>query len=78
MKKIIVYSTSTCPHCIQAKKFLDDSGIQYENFDVSVDSSKIDEMVKKSGQMGVPVIDIEGEIVVGFDKTKILKLLETD
>lgn len=76
MKKVIVYSTSTCPHCIQAKKFFDDNRIQYENFDVSVDSSKIDEMVKKSGQMGVPVIDIEGAIIVGFDKTKILKLLE--
>ncbi len=76
MKKVIVYSTSTCPHCIQAKKFFDDNRIQYENFDVSIDSSKIDEMVKKSGQMGVPVIDIEGAIIVGFDKTKILKLLE--
>ena len=76
MRKVIVYSTSTCSHCIQAKKFFDDNNIEYENFDVSVDSLKIDEMVKKSGQMGVPVIDIDGVIIVGFEKNKISELLE--
>lgn len=70
-KSVKVYSTSTCPWCIRAKQYLRDNNVVFEDYDVSVDQEKADEMIKKSGQMGVPVIDIEGEIIVGFDKEKI-------
>ena len=70
-KNVKVYSTSTCPWCIRAKQFLKDNSVVFEDYDVSLDRAKADEMVKKSGQMGVPVLDIEGEIIVGFDKEKI-------
>ena len=76
MKKVKVYSTPTCPYCIRAKQFLKDNHIEFENFDVSADQQKSEEMVKISGQMGVPVLDIEGKIIVGFDKEEIKKALE--
>ena len=66
-----VYSTSTCPWCIRAKQFLKDSNIAFEDIDVSVDQEAAEELVQKSGQMGVPVLDINGQIIVGFDKEKI-------
>jgi glutaredoxin 3 len=71
MKNVQVYSTPTCPYCIKAKKFLEESGVEYEEKDVSSSAEAADEAVKKSGQMGVPVLDIEGEIIVGFDKDAI-------
>jgi len=74
-KNVLVYSTPTCPYCIRAKQFLKENNIQFTNYDVSSDKVKADEMVEKSGQMGVPVIDIEGEIIVGFDKDKIKQTL---
>jgi glutaredoxin-like YruB-family protein len=74
-KNVLVYSTPTCHFCIRAKQFLKDSNITFTNFDVSSDQVKADEMIQKSGQMGVPVIDIEGEIIVGFDKEKIKQVL---
>lgn len=74
-KKVLVYSTPTCPYCIRAKQFLNDNNIQFTGFDVSFDQAKAEEMIKKSGQMGVPVLDIDGEIIVGFDKERINKAL---
>ncbi len=74
-KKVIVYSTSTCPFCTMTKKFLKENNIDFEDFDVSIDQTKVKEMVQKSGQMVVPVIDIDGEIIVGFDKERIRKAL---
>jgi glutaredoxin-like YruB-family protein len=74
-KKVIVYSTPTCPYCIRTKQFLTENNIIFENFDVSADHAKAEEMIEKSGQMGVPVLDIEGEIIVGFDKEKIKEVL---
>ncbi|MBU0503620.1 MAG: glutaredoxin domain-containing protein [Candidatus Omnitrophota bacterium] len=74
-KKITVYSTPTCPYCIRVKQFLKDNNISFEHHDVSVDQEKAEEMIKKSGQMGVPVLDIEGEIIIGFDKERIKELL---
>ena len=74
-KKVTVYSTSTCPYCIRAKQFLKDNNITFQDYDVAVDQEKADEMIKKSGQMGVPVLDIDGEIIVGFDKGKIKESL---
>ncbi len=74
-KKITTYTTQTCPHCISLKEFLTDKGIFFENIDVSSDPIKADEMVKKSNQMGVPVIEIDGEIIIGFDKDAISQKL---
>ena len=71
MKTVKVYSTPTCPWCIRTKQFLKDSNVTFENIDVSTNQSAAEEMIQKSGQMGVPVLDIEGEIIVGFDKEKI-------
>lgn len=70
-----VYSTSTCPYCVTLKAFLEEKNIEFEDIDVSQDKAALDEMVKKSGQLGVPVVDIDGQIVVGFDKEKISELL---
>lgn len=70
-KRVTVYSTTTCPYCIRAKQFLTENNIPFENCDVSSDQQKAEEMIQKSGQMGVPVLDIDGEIIVGFDKEKI-------
>ena len=69
-KKVIVYSTPTCPFCHHAKDFLKENNIKFTDVDVSTDQDKAKEMVEKSGQMGVPVLDIDGEIIVGFDKHK--------
>jgi len=74
-KTVKVYSTPTCPYCIRVKQFLKDNNVAFEDFDVSRDQTKADEMVEKSGQIGVPVLDIEGEIIVGFDKEEIKKAL---
>jgi len=75
MEKIKVYSTPACPYCITLKTFLKEHSIEFEDIDVSQDKKALDEMVKKSGQMGVPVIDIDGEVIIGFDKEKISKAL---
>ena len=74
-KKVRVYSTSTCPYCHRAKQFLKDNNIEFEDVDVAADKEKAEEMVQKTGQMGVPVLDIDGEIIVGFDKEKIEQAL---
>ncbi|MEJ2744352.1 MAG: glutaredoxin domain-containing protein [bacterium] len=74
-KKAIVYSTPVCPYCIRAKQFLKENDVAFEDNDVSTDRAKADEMMRKSGQMGVPVFDIEGEIIVGFEKEKIKSAL---
>jgi glutaredoxin 3 len=74
-KKIKVYSTSTCPWCSRVKDFLKEKKIEFEDIDVSLDQKAAEEMVRKSGQMGVPVIDINGKIIIGFDKEEIEKAL---
>ncbi len=74
-KSVKVYSTPSCPWCIRAKQFLRENNIDFQDMDVSGDKQAADEMVQKSGQMGVPVLDIDGEIIVGFDKEKIKQSL---
>jgi glutaredoxin 3 len=74
-KNVKVYSTATCPWCVRVKQFLKDNNIAFEDYDVGIDTEKAEEMVSLSGQMGVPVINIEGEIIVGFDKEKIKEAL---
>lgn len=74
-KTVAVYSTPTCPYCLRAKQFLKDNNIDFRDIDVSSDHTAADEMIKKSGQMGVPVIDIDGQIIVGFDKEAMSRAL---
>lgn len=76
MKKVKVYSTPTCPFCQLAKKFLTENNIEYEDIDVSVNKEKAEDMVELSGQIGVPVIVIDEEIIVGFDEAKVKEALE--
>lgn len=73
--KLIVYSTNMCPWCTRVKEFLKENGIEFEDINVQEDKEKAKEMVEKSGQMGVPVIDIDGHIIVGFDEERIKELL---
>lgn len=73
--KVTVYSTPTCPYCKQAKAYMEENHVAFTDIDVSVDQEKAQEMIDKSGQMGVPVIDIDGEIVIGFDKKALKKAL---
>jgi glutaredoxin 3 len=68
---IKVYSTPTCPWCIKAKDYLTSKNIAFEDIDVSKDRHGAMEMIQKSGQRGVPVLDIDGQIVIGFDQKKI-------
>jgi len=66
MTKVIIYSTPTCPYCVYTKNFFKENNVSFEDVDVSKDYNRGLEMVQKSGQMGVPVIDIDGQIVIGF------------
>jgi glutaredoxin 3 len=76
MTKVKVYSTPTCPYCTMAKDFLKDLDVEFEDIDVAEDHEAAKEMVEKSGQMGVPVIVIGDEVIVGFNKPAIEKALE--
>ena len=73
--KVVVYSTSTCPYCVYAKRYLTEKGVAFEDKNVGIDRAAGQEMVEKSGQMGVPVIDIDGEIIVGFQPKMFDRLL---
>ena len=73
--KIVVYSTQTCPHCVYLKDFLKENKIEFEDIDVGADQEKAKEMVEKTGQMGVPVIEIDGEFIIGFNEAKIREKL---
>ena len=73
---VTVYSTTTCPFCTMVKDWLKDKGVSYDDVNVGTDQDKAKEMMDKSGQMGVPVIDIEGTVVIGFDKPKLEEALK--
>ena len=75
MANVIVYSTNSCPWCVKLKDFLKEKGIEFEDKDVSADEEARNEMSEKSGQMGVPVLDINGTVIVGFDQEAIEKAL---
>jgi glutaredoxin-like YruB-family protein len=68
---VTVYSTLTCPYCRMAKEYLNSRKIQFRDINVGADKDAAMEMVKKSGQMGVPVIEINGKLIVGFDRDAI-------
>ena len=74
--EVKVYSTPTCPYCTKAKEYLSSKGISYQDIDVSSNKAASDEMVKLSGQMSVPVISIDGNVINGFDKAKIDSLVK--
>ena len=73
---IKVYVTPICPYCVTLKGFLKEHDIEFEEIDVSNNDKLIDEIIEKTGQMGVPVMEIDGEMIVGFDKEKISRLLD--
>jgi len=75
MAKVRVYSTPVCPWCVKAKNFLKEHNVKFDDMDVSRDHDATREMIEKSGQTGVPVIMIESEIIVGFDRERIAELL---
>ena len=74
-KKVTIYTTPTCHFCHAAKDFFDANNVAYESYDVAIDALKRKEMMDLTGQMGVPVIRIEDDVVVGFDEDKIKQLL---
>lgn len=80
MTKVKIYTTTTCQYCKAAKQYFKDNSVDYQEIDVSTDTAKQQEMIKLSGQMGVPVIEVttddgEKEVITGFDQIKLAKLL---
>lgn len=69
--KVILFTTPTCTYCNAAKRYLRERGIKFRDVDVSRDSAAARDMVRRSGQSGVPVIDIGGKIIIGFDRAKV-------
>lgn len=74
--KVKVYSTPVCPYCVMVKDFLRQHGVEFDNIDVSKDSVAAKEMIEKSGQMGVPVVEIGSKIIIGFNREEIKKALK--
>lgn len=75
MKHVTIYSTPTCTYCNAAKEFFKANNIPFDAYDVQADVTRREEMIEKSGQMGVPVIYVDDELVVGFDKARLSELL---
>lgn len=73
--RVIIFTTPTCTYCNMTKKYLREKGVRFKEVDVSRDPAAARDMVRRSGQMGVPVLDIGGKIVVGFDRPKINQYL---
>ena len=75
MKKVTVYSTPSCPWCHKTKEFLKENKVEFKDIDVGSDEKAAKDMFQKSGQAGVPVVDVDGKIIVGFDKNKLKEAL---
>jgi glutaredoxin-like YruB-family protein len=75
MKNVTIYTTATCQFCKATKAFFDEHKIEYINKDVTTDRTLANEMITKSGQMGVPVIFIDNDMVIGYDEDKLKELL---
>ncbi len=73
---ITIYTTSVCPYCDMAKKYFKENNVKFKEINVSLNPKAAQEMVEKSGQMGVPVIDIDGQIIVGFNKPALERILK--
>jgi glutaredoxin-like YruB-family protein len=78
MTKVVVYGTPTCPYCTYVKQFLTKYMVKFNYIDVSQDQKSAEYIVKKTKQMGVPVIEIDDQFVVGFDQTKLKQLLKLE
>ena len=76
MSKAQIYTTPTCVYCKMAKEFFKNNNVEYEEKNVATDVASRDEMIQKSGQMGVPVIDIDGQIIIGFDQPRLKEALK--
>ena len=76
--KIKVYSTPICPYCNALKNFLKENKVEFEDINVAEDKRAREEMIQKTGRMEVPVIEIDNEIIVGFEKEKISRLLKIE
>jgi glutaredoxin-like YruB-family protein len=76
MKKVTIYSTPTCQYCQQAKEYMKENDIDYKEYDVSSDADRRKEMIEKSGQMGVPVIVVGDDLMVGFEEDRFKELVE--
>lgn len=74
-KRIVVFTTPLCPYCTTLKAFLKEKGFNFQEIDVSKDEKSKEEIIKKSGKMQAPILEIDDQIVVGFDKEKICQLL---
>jgi glutaredoxin 3 len=74
-KTVVVYSTPTCPYCTQVKEYLKSRNVAFTDHNVVTDLEARNAMVRKSGQLGVPVIEVDGQIVVGFNRSKLDELL---
>lgn len=74
-KNVTIYSTPTCHFCQMAKDFLGEKGVSFTDYDVAHDLEKRQEMIQRSGQMGVPVIFIDDEMIIGFDQERLVSLL---
>jgi len=75
--EVKIYTTQTCPYCTMAKDYLRSKGVEFEEIDVSSDREKAMEMMKKSGQMGVPQIEINGKMIVGFNQAAIDEAMQS-
>jgi glutaredoxin-like YruB-family protein len=76
VNRVTVYTTPTCTWCTTLKTYLDQQGVRYQEVNVAADTSAAEAMVRKSGQQGVPQTEINGQMIVGFDKPRINQLLE--
>ena len=75
MKPVAIYTTDTCGYCKMAKEYFQKNNVEFSEFNVGTDLTRRQEMIEKSGQMGVPVITVGGDIVVGFNKSRLAELL---
>lgn len=76
MKKITIYMKPDCPYCLKTKELLERNGVSFQEIDVIKDDFEWKDMVRKSGQIGVPVIEINGELIVGYDESKLRGMLK--
>ena len=75
MPKVRVFSTPSCPYCVTLKEFLKEHQVEFESVNVAEDAQAREEMIKKTGQMEAPIVEIDGEVIIGFNKKKICQLL---
>ncbi|MDD4049807.1 MAG: glutaredoxin domain-containing protein [Candidatus ainarchaeum sp.] len=76
MNNVTVYSTKSCPYCVMAKEYLKSKNIEFEDVDVGSNMERAMEMIQKSGQQGVPVLDVNGQVIIGFNKPAIDQALK--